>query len=118
MKCLLLLLLFVGVAYTYYLPGLPQQTFLKGSLVKVKTRKITSSRNLPYDFYSLKFCRPDPIDVDFENLGEYFFGDRIENSVYNVCSDFFFLLHHSFLFVVVVSFFGPRHMSKSSNLPK
>jgi hypothetical protein len=40
---------------------------------------------LPYDYYSLKFCRPkDGVKPYSENLGEFLRGDRIENSAYEV----------------------------------
>lgn len=46
--------------------------------------KLSSSKNLPYDFYSLYgFCKPKGgIHKFVENLGEVLRGDRIENSVY------------------------------------
>ena len=39
---------------------------------------------LPYDYYSLPFCRPPTIEESAENLGEVLSGDRIENSMYMV----------------------------------
>lgn len=40
---------------------------------------------LPYDYYSLKFCKPaDGVKPYSENLGEFLDGDRIENSAYEV----------------------------------
>ena len=39
---------------------------------------------LPYDYYSLPFCRPPTIEESAENLSEVLSGDRIENSVYKV----------------------------------
>ena len=39
---------------------------------------------LPYDYYSLPFCRPPTIEESAENLGEVLSGDRIENSMYKV----------------------------------
>jgi len=38
---------------------------------------------LPYDYYSLPFCRPPTIE-SAENLGEALSGDRVENSMYKV----------------------------------
>lgn len=76
------LLLFCSV--TCFLPGIPTRDYKAGNLVRVKTRKLTSIHDLPFDYYSLNYCRPKPIKPFAENLGEYFFGDRIENSVYNV----------------------------------
>jgi hypothetical protein len=40
---------------------------------------------LPYDYYSLKFCKPaEGVESYSENLGEFLSGDRIENSAYEV----------------------------------
>lgn len=40
---------------------------------------------LPYDYYSLKFCKPkEGVKSYAENLGEFLRGDRIENSAYEV----------------------------------
>lgn len=39
---------------------------------------------LPYDYYSLPFCRPPAVEESAENLGEVLSGDRIENSMYKV----------------------------------
>ena len=40
---------------------------------------------LPYDYYSLKYCRPiEGIKPYAENLGEFLSGDRIENSPYDI----------------------------------
>lgn len=51
-----------------------------------KVNKISSTKTaLPYEYYSLPFCRPDPIINSAENLGEVLRGDRILNSLYQVC---------------------------------
>ncbi len=39
---------------------------------------------LPYEFYSLPYCRPEKIEQSAENLGEVLRGDRIENSLYQI----------------------------------
>lgn len=77
----LLLVVFVVDAY---LPGVSQVTYKFGDPVMVKSRKLYSSSNLPFGFYKLPFCRPDPIVYNFENFGEYLFGDRISTSAYTV----------------------------------
>jgi transmembrane 9 superfamily protein 2/4 len=47
--------------------------------------KLTSTKTqLPYEYYSLPFCKPDRIINMAENLGEVLRGDRIENSPYKV----------------------------------
>lgn len=56
-------------------------------VVNIKVNKLSSSKTqLPYEFYSLPYCRPEPIVNSAENLGEVLRGDRIENSVYTVRS--------------------------------
>jgi transmembrane 9 superfamily member 2/4 len=47
--------------------------------------KLTSTKTqIPYDYYSLPFCKPKKAGLQSENLGEMLSGDRIENSVYKV----------------------------------
>jgi len=65
------------------LPGIEfSREYQVGELLEVKTRKLYSKQNLPFDFYYLMFCRPNPRRAAAENLGEVIFGDRIENSLY------------------------------------
>lgn len=69
--------------------------------VTVKVNKLTSTKTqLPYEYYSLDYCKPAKIIDVAENLGEVLRGDRIENSPYQVCmwhrllllSEYFYLL--------------------------
>ena len=58
---------------------------MQDDLVNFKVNKISSTKTaLPYEYYSLPFCRPDPIINSAENLGEVLRGDRILNSLYQV----------------------------------
>ena len=41
---------------------------------------------MPYDYYTLPYCKPKKAGLQIENLGEVLSGDRIENSVYKVIS--------------------------------
>jgi transmembrane 9 superfamily protein 2/4 len=67
--------------------------FVQGDQLLVKVNKITSIKTqLPYEYYSLEFCKPDTIINSAENLGEVLRGDRIENSVYMVSFSFFFII--------------------------
>ena len=51
----------------------------------MKVNKLTSIRTqLPYEYYSMPYCRPEKILPSAENLGEVLRGDRIENSPYEV----------------------------------
>jgi transmembrane 9 superfamily protein 2/4 len=51
----------------------------------VKVNKLSSIKTqLPYDYYSLDYCKPAEIVNSAENLGEVLRGDRIENSPYVV----------------------------------
>lgn len=57
----------------------------QGQEISPKVNKLTSIKTqLPYEYYSLPYCRPDKIQKHAENLGEVLRGDRIENSVYQV----------------------------------
>ncbi len=94
----------------FYLPGVAPQDFKKvwqcrrgcggpwrGAVATIaplspqkdvlflKVNKLTSVKNqLPYEYYSLPYCRPEKIVQSAENLGEVLRGDRIENSLYQV----------------------------------
>eukprot|EP00850_Spirogloea_muscicola_P016320 SM000131S26750 [mRNA] locus=s131:364739:367927:+ [translate_table: standard] len=70
-------------AAAFYLPGVAPADFKKDAPMTIKVNKLSSTRTqLPYEYYTLPFCRPDKIVNSAENLGEVLRGDRIENSVY------------------------------------
>jgi hypothetical protein len=56
--------------------------YKSGEKVELKVNKLTSVHTqLPYDYYSHKFCKPHGgVKTTAENLGEFLSGDRIENS--------------------------------------
>lgn len=59
--------------------------FEQDDALPVKVNKLSSTKTqLPYDYYYLKYCKPEKIVNSAENLGEVLRGDRIENSVYTV----------------------------------
>jgi len=79
---LLLLLRFSGALY---LPGIAPIEYQNGAQVDVKVNKLTSVKTqLPYDYYTLPFCRPEKIQRSVENLGEILTGDQIENTPYEI----------------------------------
>ena len=68
----------------FYLPGVAPREYAEGEKVELKVNKLTSIKTqVPYDYYSHKFCKPDHgVQHAAENLGEFLSGDRIENSPY------------------------------------
>lgn len=53
--------------------------------MNLKVNKLSSVKTqLPYEYYSLPYCRPEKITPFAENLGEVLRGDRIENSLYQL----------------------------------
>lgn len=76
----------VCTARGFYLPGVAPHSFSDGENVELKVNKLSSVHTqLPYDYYSLKFCKPkEGVKPYSENLGEFLRGDRIENSAYDV----------------------------------
>lgn len=51
----------------------------------VRVNKLMSSKTqLPYDYYSMPFCKPESVRRYSENLGQKLRGDRIETSLYKV----------------------------------
>ena len=83
--CTLLLVSF-GTVSGFYLPGVAPHSFAKDENVELKVNKLSSVHTqLPYDYYSLKFCKPKGgVKPYSENLGEFLRGDRIENSAYDI----------------------------------
>ena len=66
-------------------PGTRAGGKTQDDIVNLKVNKLTSTKTqLPYEYYSLPYCRPDPIVNSAENLGEVLRGDRIENSLYQI----------------------------------
>uniref|UniRef100_A0A8C6XTE7 Transmembrane 9 superfamily member n=1 Tax=Naja naja TaxID=35670 RepID=A0A8C6XTE7_NAJNA len=54
----------------FYVPGVAPINFHRNAPVEIKAVKLTSSRTqLPYEYYSLPFCRPVKIKYKAENLG-------------------------------------------------
>jgi transmembrane 9 superfamily protein 2/4 len=79
------LLQYAWYSNAYYLPGVSPYNYEEGESVKLFVEKLTSTKTqMPYDFYSLPFCKPKNFGLQSENLGEALSGDRIENSVYKV----------------------------------
>lgn len=56
----------------------------QGDPITLKVNKLMSAKNLPFEYYSLPYCRPSSIVSSAENLGEVLRGDRILNSPYTV----------------------------------
>eukprot|EP00798_Chlamydomonas_sp_ICE-L_P013447 gene13447-19305_t len=72
-------------ASAFYLPGVAPLDFRKKDMVGLKVNKLSSIKTqLPYEYYSLPYCRPEKVIQSAENLGEVLRGDRIENSLYQV----------------------------------
>lgn len=85
-NCLLIVLASQYVAdAVYYLPGVSPHSFAQYEQVKLFVSKLTSVRTqIPYDYYSLPYCKPSRKGLQSENIGEVISGDRIENSVYKL----------------------------------
>ena len=57
---ILLLQFSCDVCNAFYVPGVAPQDFAKGDKIDVRAIKMTSSHTqLPYEYYSLPFCKPD-----------------------------------------------------------
>lgn len=69
----------------FYLPGVAPRQFMLHDKVEMTVNKLTSAKTqLPYDYYSLPFCRPDKVRREGENLGETLAGDALKSSDYKV----------------------------------
>ena len=73
------------VVNSIHLPGVGPQLYKTDDDVPLLVSKITSTKTqMPYDYYSLPFCRPKKFKLRSENVGEALEGDRIEASLYDV----------------------------------
>ena len=69
----------------FYLPGVAPREYADGDKVEIKVHKLSSPKtHLPYDYYSLPFCKPEEISRQAENLGEVISGAIIQNSPYEL----------------------------------
>ena len=69
----------------FYLPGVSPHEYKDGDKVEIKVNKLSSSvTQLPYNFYSLPFCKPADLSNAVENLGEVLHGSVIQNSPYEL----------------------------------
>ncbi len=69
----------------FYIPGVAPTEYERGERLELKAVKMTSVRTqLPYEYYTLPFCKPTSGDVHYRslNLGEVLRGDRIVNTPY------------------------------------
>lgn len=104
-RMLLNILLFVNAVIHirgFYLPGVAPHDYEPNEKVLLKVNKLSSTHTqLPYDYYSLKYCKPEGgVRKDHENLGEFLSGDRIENSPYEVCKNY----NHIFAYIIDICF--------------
>lgn len=72
-------------ANAFYLPGVSPHAYEAGEQVRLQVNSLTSVKtHLPYEFYNLKYCRPDVIREAPENLGQLLMGNDILNSAFQV----------------------------------
>jgi transmembrane 9 superfamily protein 2/4 len=75
----------IAPSCAFYLPGMAAIEYKEGVPVELKVNKLTSVKTqLPYNYYTLPYCRPPVISESVENLGEILAGDLIENSAYEI----------------------------------
>jgi len=67
------------------LPGSQPVDYVNNEQIPMFVNKIWSSKTqLPYNYYSLPFCKPDTVETEKENIGQILIGDRIQNSDYQL----------------------------------
>lgn len=67
----------------YYLPGIKPISYEPGDQVDVDVNGLHSNTALlPFEYYTLPFCRPKAVERKHETLGELLMGDRVETSPY------------------------------------
>ena len=64
----LLLNFLCDIANAFYVPGVAPQDFSEGDKIDVRAIKMTSSHTqLPYEYYSLPFCKPGSGKVEYKS---------------------------------------------------
>lgn len=54
--------LLLAAADAFYLPGVAPKEYADGDKVDIKVHKLSSPKtHLPYDYYSLPFCKPEEV---------------------------------------------------------
>ena len=85
MRALVLACCCLGSVRSFYLPGVAPHEYMPDERVDIKVNKLSSTKTqLPYDYYSLPFCRPGEVNNAVENLGEVLHGSVIQNSPYEI----------------------------------
>jgi transmembrane 9 superfamily protein 2/4 len=67
--------------------GVMPSTYGKGQNITIYTGRLNSIKTLlPFDYYSLDFCRPDKQDLHYDqaNMGERLTGNSRVNTLYKV----------------------------------
>ncbi len=99
---LILFTLLFSCVHSFYLPGVAPHDYAEGDTVALKVNKLSSIHTqLPYEYYSLKYCKPPKVKSYAENLGEFLSGDRIENSPYQVSRDYAYLFSHQLKILII-----------------
>ncbi|KAG2393485.1 hypothetical protein C9374_007016 [Naegleria lovaniensis] len=65
------------------IPSYYSKRYVFGQDIAIKSRKLSSYHNVPYEFHSLPFCRPKEVKYSVESFGDYMLGDRFENTIYH-----------------------------------
>jgi hypothetical protein len=75
----------LSTASAFYLPGIAPHEYADGERVEIKVNQLSSTKTqMPYDYYSLPFCKPTETVSAVENLGEVLHGSVIQNSPYDI----------------------------------
>lgn len=68
-----------------YIPGAAPRNYADNEKVALKVNNLNSvETQLPYEHYSVAYCKPDEVAEVSENLGEIMSGERIFNSAYDI----------------------------------
>lgn len=82
---ILALLALAHTPHAFYLPGVTPHEYLESEPVELRVNKLSSvNTQLPYDYYSLPFCKPIEMMHKIENLGEVLQGAKIQNTLYKL----------------------------------
>ena len=68
-----------------YIPGTRQRSYKSLDPISLLVDTVDSFHTqMPYDYYYLKFCKPNKISEEDENIGQVLAGEKIESTPYKI----------------------------------
>lgn len=78
------MVVYPAACVTMYVPMMEPVSYSEGEQVDIRVNALRSlSEIMPFEYYKLPFCKPDPLLSKPEVLGEVIWGDKVQTSSYH-----------------------------------